>query len=136
MARAGTDRGHVGDATARFFEELGSRGYEPLLHDGAGSVRVDLSEGGQVEHFTVRIDKGNVRVSHSAARADATVRAERTMFNKMAEGTVNATSALLRGTLVIEGDLGIATAFARLFPSPPDSERSFLERRRQKDGSR
>jgi putative sterol carrier protein len=130
MAQKGKEPGHAGDATARFFEDLDSRDYEPLLHDGSGSLRVDLSDGGEVEHFTVRIDKGKVRVSRSAGRADATVRTERAMFNKMANGTVNAMSALLRGTLVIEGDLGIATAFSRLFPSPPDSERSFLERQR------
>ena len=136
MARAGKDPGRAGDATARFFEDLATRDYEPLLHGGSGSLRVDLSDGDTVEHFTVRIDKGKVRVTTSAARADATIRTERAMFNKMANGTVNAMSAVLRGTLVIEGDLGVATAFSRLFPSPPDSERSFLERQRQKEGSR
>jgi putative sterol carrier protein len=115
------------DATDAFFEELATRGHEPVLHNVAGSVRLDIT-GDMTEHYVVTIDRGAVRVSSRAAVADATVRADRSVFNRMAEGRMNAMAALLRGVLVIDGDLNTATSFIRVLPGPPDSLTSFAQR--------
>ncbi len=89
-----------------------------------------MTEGTETERFLIAVDKGDVIVSNRPARPDATLRAERSLFNRMVEGELNAIAAVLRGVVVIEGDLGLAASFVRLFPGPPDSLRSFKERQR------
>jgi putative sterol carrier protein len=126
-------RGPQGDnaATEAFFDDLASRGHEPLLHREEGSLRVDVVDGTRTEHFFVTVRNGDIKVSKRDSRADSVLRAERTLFNEFAQGTANAMAGILRGTLAVEGDPGIASSFTRLFPGPPRSQRSF--RRRQEE---
>ena len=121
MARAAKGRAASGDPTERFFEELASRGKEPLLHNTSGTVRIDTTYGATTEHFHVTVDKGHVTLSHRNLRADTVVLADRTLFNEMASGTVNTLAAYLRGLFTIEGDPTLMTSLARLFPGPPSS---------------
>ena len=109
------------DATAEFFDELGRRGHEPLLASTSGTLRFDLAEGRRVEHWYVTIEKGDIAVSRKNADADAVVRLERSLFDSMATGKVNAMAAALRGVLAPEGNLGLIISFQRLFPGPPRS---------------
>ena len=111
----------MADATAEFFDELARRGHEPLLASASGTLRVDLVEGKRVEHWYVTIKKGNVAVSRDNADADAVVRLDRSLFESMASGKVNAMAAALRGVVAPEGDLGLVISFQRLFPGPPRS---------------
>lgn len=122
------------DPTATFFEELASRGHVPLLHHESGTIRVDLQDGSHVEHWYITLDRGTVAVSHRNARADAVMRTERKLFDGMAKGTVNTIAALLRGVLDVEGDLGLLSSLARLFPGPPRSRVTFLERQKERTG--
>jgi putative sterol carrier protein len=55
----------------------------------------------------------------SRTRADCTIRATKQVFDGVAGGEVNATAAVLRGALVVEGDPELLTLFQRLFPGPP-----------------
>lgn len=121
------------DPTDEFFANLSSVGHERLLHDAQGSLRVDVENGPRTEHFYVKIDKGHVEVSRKSARADAVVRISRDGFNQLVEGKMNTDAALLRGTLLAEGDLGLLTSFQRLFPGPPESQLSFLERKKGRE---
>jgi putative sterol carrier protein len=107
------------DATTEFFQDLGARGHEPLLEKATGSVRLDLSNGKRTEHWFVTITRGDVTVSHKNAPADCVARADRTIFDGIVRGEVNATAALLRGTLDVEGDPWLLVLFQRLFPGPP-----------------
>ena len=109
------------DATARFFEELGERGHEPLLGRITGTIRFDLDHDTTVERWFVAIDKGDVKVSHKNAKADTIVRVDRELFDGMAGGRINAMAAVLRGVISVQGDLEIVTVFQRLFPGPPPS---------------
>ena len=109
------------DATAEFFDAIGQRGHEPLLGSTSGTVRFDLAEGRRIEHWYVTIDKGDIAVSNKNADADAVVRLERSLFDSMATGKVNAMAAALRGVLAPEGNLGLVISFQRLFPGPPRS---------------
>jgi putative sterol carrier protein len=109
------------DATAKFFEELGRRGHEPLLGRIKGTIRFDLEHDKGIEHRYVAIDKGDVKVSHKHAKADTIVRVDRELFDGMVRGRVNAMAAMLRGVISGDGDLEILMAFQRLFPGPPAS---------------
>jgi hypothetical protein len=108
------------DATSRFFGELANRGYEPLLHGASGSVRFELSEGGDTERWLVIVKRGRATVSHAASRADCLVRTDRALFNGIVTGEVNAMAAMLRGDVVIDGDPELLMLFQRLIPGPPE----------------
>jgi hypothetical protein len=118
------------DATASFFEVLASRGRDPLLHHESGTIRLELATDGKTEYWYLKVVDGDISVSRSNATADAVMRTDKKLFEGMTRGTVNVTAALLRGVLGLEGDLGLLTSFARLFPGPPRSRASFLERQK------
>jgi len=119
------------DPTAAFFKDLCSGDNESLRHVSA-TLRVDLRDGDETEHWYIIVDHGAVTVSHRNAKADTVVRTEKKLFEGMAEGTVNMMAAMLRGELEIEGDIGLPSSLARLFPGPPLSRASFLEREKER----
>ena len=108
----------MADATAEFFERMRSRGYEPLLDNISGSVRLDLENGKELERWLVSVEKGNVQVSHRNVKADCTVRTHKAHFDKLVKGEANAMASLLRGTLAIDGNYELLVRFQRLFPGP------------------
>jgi putative sterol carrier protein len=108
-------------ATEEFFDALAKRRHEPLLHSASGTVRFDLVDGGSVEHWSVAIARGNVSVSRRATKADALVRLDRALFDRIVTGRENAMAAALRGVLVPKGDLGLVMLFQRLFSGPPNA---------------
>ncbi len=122
------------DAASKFFEDLASKGHEPLLHHTSGTVRLDLRNEGGDEHWYLTMIKGDVMISHRKAKADATIRMDKKLFEGMTKGSVNLTSSLLRGLLEVEGDLGLLSAFDRLLPGPRRSQASFLERQAELAG--
>jgi putative sterol carrier protein len=107
------------DATTQFFQDLGTRGHEPLLEKATGTVRFDLSNGKRAGHWLVTIKKGDVTVSQENARADCVARADSAVFDGIVKGEVNAMAALLRGVIGVDGDLELIVLFQRLFPGPP-----------------
>ena len=130
MATAGTARKQAKtDPTEAFFDALASKGHEPLLQNASGTLRFDLVDGKAVEHWSVAITKGDVAVAHKEAKADAIVRLERDLFDRIVTGRENATAAALRGVLVPEGDLGLVLSFQRLFPGPPGARGGASTRR-------
>src|SRR3954447_21409296 len=91
VRRATTGRTIMGDATKGFFEELSSRGHEPLLERVSGTVRVELVNGKRrPESWLVSIDKGELEVSKGGGRADCIIRAPRDLFDEIAAGEANA----------------------------------------------
>ena len=111
------------DRTAEFFGELGQRGHEPLLEKATGTVRVDLADGERTDRWLVSLRKGDVVVSRRNAAADCILRADKTLFDGMVSGDVNAIAAVLRGALTLEGDVGLLVLFQRLFPGPREGRR-------------
>ncbi len=107
------------DPTTEFFDELGRRGYEPLLRKAKGTVRFELVHGKQADRRFVTVEKGNITVSRKNASADCVVRADRTLFEKVATGELNAVAAVLRGELDVGGDWRLLVLIQRLFPGPP-----------------
>jgi putative sterol carrier protein len=109
----------MGDPTRDFFMSLAERGREPMLLRTSGTLRFDLVNGGEVEHWYVGIRKGALTVTHDAGAADCVVRADKELFDRLASGTANAMAAALRGTVEPAGDLQLIVQFQRLFPGPP-----------------
>ncbi len=108
----------MSDATGQFFEELGQRGYEPLIAKFSGRVRFDVTDADHVEHWLVEIDKGNVAVSRQGGEGDCTIRADKALFDRLATGEEHAMAAALRGALVCTGDVELLLAIQRVFPGP------------------
>ena len=107
------------DATTEFFDDLNARGHDPLLEKATGTVRFDLSNGGRTQPWLVTIKKGDVAVSKKSGRADCVAHADKGLFDGIVKGEVNATAALLRGEVGVEGDPELLVLFQRLFPGPP-----------------
>jgi putative sterol carrier protein len=105
-------------ATEAFFERVAKTDHEPLLARIKGTLRFDLDERNKIEHWFVSVDRGRVSVSHRNAAADAILEADRSMFDQIVDGRVNAMAAVLRGAIVPKGDLGLLISFQRLFRSP------------------
>jgi predicted lipid carrier protein YhbT len=124
--------GSSSEAIAQFFDDLASRGHEPLLRNSPGTLRLDL-RGPRDEHWFVTVDRGDVTVSHRLARADAVMRTNRATFDDIVKGSVHVTAAFLRGVVEIEGDLGLLISFGRLFPGPPSSQMSFSKRQKVRE---
>ena len=103
------------DAVTAFFEDLGSRGYDPLLRSASGAVRFDLVSGKTTERWLVTIGKGELTVSHRNIAADAVIRLSRALFERLASGQANIFTAVLRGEVVLEGDTTLMVAIRRLF---------------------
>ena len=109
----------MSDATDEFFQELGRRGYEPLVAKFSGSICFEVTDRDHIAHWLVQIDRGNVAVSNEAGDGDCTVRADRALFDRLAVGEENAMAAALRGALVCSGDVDMLLAIQRVFPGPP-----------------
>ena len=111
----------MSDPAAEFFQELGERGHEPLLHRANGTLRYDHSAGSKKATWLVAMDAGDVTVSRKNAKADCVVRAEKTLVDQIVLGRANAMAAMLRGVIGIDGNLELLMLFQRLFPGPPSA---------------
>jgi hypothetical protein len=110
------------DATGEFFRGLAARGHDPLLGRASGTLRFDLADGHRVERWHVTVQAGEVAVSRKNLRADAVVRAEKELFERIATGRENAMAAFLRGAIAPQGDVSLLLRFTRLFPGPTSDE--------------
>jgi putative sterol carrier protein len=104
--------------SARFLEALGSGGYEPLLGDASGTVRIDLVDRGRTQRWFLTLEEGIVSVSRRNASADCVVRADRKVFDALVRGETNAMAAYLRGDLEAEGDPELLVVLQRVFRAP------------------
>jgi putative sterol carrier protein len=122
------------DATVEFFHRLSSRGYEPLVREAVATLRFDLTHDGRTERWYLVINNGDLAVStgdtdaddadpdHAdpdEADADCVIVADRSLFNGVVSGQVNAMAALLRGELSVTGEPDLLVLCQRLFPGPP-----------------
>ena len=112
----------ISDATEDFFERLSRRGHEPRFGTASGTLRVERTNGGSSDSWLVRVDKGDVAVSHKRGKADCTIRASGEVLDAVVRGELNAMAAVLRGAVDVEGDSKILIRFQRLFPGPPRSQ--------------
>ena len=104
--------------TAGFFDELASRGHEPLLRKVTGSARFDVVTRVRTERWLVTIDKGDIRVSRENGPADSVLRADKASWDRAVAGELNLMAAVLRGEVAVEGDPRLVVRLQRLFPRP------------------
>jgi putative sterol carrier protein len=125
----------TGDAVTAFFEDLGSRGHDPLLRNVSAVVRFDLARGKTTERWLLAIQKGNLSVSHRNVRADAVIRLSRDLFERVASGETTLLPAMLRGEVVLEGDYRLMIMIRRLLRTRlaarrPEAAAGYARRRR------
>lgn len=107
------------DPVAHFFDELGRRGTEPLLHNVSGRIRFDVIDGTQTDSWAVDVRKGTLTVTRDAGPGDTLIRGERSVFEALVSGRMNVGAAVIRGALECSGDLQLMVAIQRIFPPPP-----------------
>ncbi|MFU8849795.1 SCP2 sterol-binding domain-containing protein [Micromonospora sp. SL1-18] len=95
-------------------------GHHPEIPENtAGTVRLDLHDGGSTEHWYLTIDHQNVQVARATGEADMVVHADREVFERLATGNPRLVSALLRNDITVQGDVRLLLTLRRLFPGPP-----------------
>lgn len=105
--------------TAKFFDELGRRGHEPLLARIEGTMRFDLEHDQQTDHWLVTITRGDVTVSREERAADLVVHADRTFFDRIASGEIRPLVAWLQNGVLIQGRSQLFILLERLIPPRP-----------------
>ena len=112
----------MSDPTAEFFGTLGDRQHERLLEKVVGTIRFDLADGEETEHWFLEISHGDMSVSrdaHAEGDHDLVIRTNRSLFDKFATGEKNILAAWLRNQVIFEGSSRLARFFERLLPEPP-----------------
>jgi putative sterol carrier protein len=107
------------DTTAEFFDALAQRGHVPVLEKAKGTVRFELADGKRIDRWLLAVDNGDLAVSRSNAGADCTMHADKALFERIVEGELNATAAVLRGAVTVDGNMELLVQLQKLFPGPP-----------------
>ena len=84
----------------------------------SGTMRIDLTDNGRTEHWYLTITKGTIEVTRRDAPADAVLFADKSLYDEMVKGKLNAMSAVLRNVVQVDGDMGLLYSVQRLFPGP------------------
>jgi putative sterol carrier protein len=108
----------VPDPTAEFFAELATRQSEPLLGSTRATVRFDVVDGRNTDHWLLRIAGGALELTHGGGDADCVLSADKPAFDLLAGGRMNAMAAMLRGAIRLEGNPRLLVHIQRLFPAP------------------
>src|SRR5258708_22981250 len=107
----------MSDSVQEFFNVLATRRYEPLLHSVSGTVQWDIEGEG---HWNAVINKGTIIVNHDTVVPDSLMSCNKDTFLALAQGTQNPLTAFLQGKLAVEGSIGLAQVFQRVFQHPAD----------------
>ena len=116
----------MSDQARAFFEQLGDRGEDPRLGRVRGSLRFDLAERDGIDSWRVVLDRGTAEVEevdHEGEDADCVVRIDAASFDRMVEGRLNPTVAMLQGAIHVDGAIDLLWYFQKLFPSAPADAR-------------
>src|SRR5258706_16461018 len=105
-----------------FFDDLAQRGHVPLLDNEHGRLRVELADGAGIRNWTITFDHGDVTVSSEDIDVDGVIRADRSLFDRAAQGEENLMTARLRGDLGLDGSLDLIVQFSRLLPGPSNQQ--------------
>jgi hypothetical protein len=111
----------AGNPVSRFFADLAEAGHLATFEGQSATVRLDVTDGDQVERWHLSMNQGDVAVARGDRAADAVVRAGRPQAEAMVTGRLNAQAALLRGALACEGKMAAVVMFQRCMPGPPGS---------------
>ncbi|TNH30159.1 SCP2 sterol-binding domain-containing protein [Micromonospora orduensis] len=108
----------MGATVVRYLQQLDDGRRPDLPETTAGTLRLDVRGDGGTEHWYLTVADQHVRVTRSAEEADLVVRADRVVFDRLANGSVHVVAALLRNDITVRGDLRLLTLLRRIFPGP------------------
>jgi glycogen debranching enzyme len=111
------------DRAAAFFEELVRLGRVPALAEVQAALRLDLAHAEGTDHWLIEVNRGDIAVSREEREADAVVRTSRAFFDRLVRGEAHALAGLLRGEIVVEGDLQFVLTIGRMLPEPVSGAR-------------
>jgi len=109
------------DPISQFFADLAAPGHLATFEGHSATLRFDVHDGGQVQHWYMAVSNGDVAVTRQNKAADAVIHVERPPFEAIVTGRMNAQAALLRGVLTCEGSMAALLMFQRCLPGPADS---------------
>ena len=119
----------MADAVQEFFQELESKGHQPLLAKVIGTVRIDLVDNnGATDHWLIAVDRGDFTIAHETANANCIIRADKALFEQLITGEENAIAATLRGALICTGNVELLFAIQRIFPGPATQRKELGEK--------
>ncbi|MEV4626338.1 SCP2 sterol-binding domain-containing protein [Micromonospora sp. NPDC049523] len=121
----------MGEVTTSFFHGLGERAPDLLPKRAHGTLRFDLRNGTETEHWFVAMHHGNISVSPDRRDADCVVHVDGELFDRFTTGQANVISAMIRTECVLDGDIPLLMMFRRFFPAAPgavDPRRMVRER--------
>ena len=115
------------DSARAFFETLATRGREPRLADAVGTWEFEIEDVGT---WTVTVDRGALLVTEGQRSFGTSAGAPPTSRLRLSEdellrlvrgeGHENLFMALIRGALVIEGELAFAQRLQAILPVPEE----------------
>ncbi|GGO24538.1 SCP2 sterol-binding domain-containing protein [Micromonospora parathelypteridis] len=108
----------MGTTAAQYLQQLDAGRRPDLPETTAGTLRLDFRGDGCTDHWYLTIADQHVQATRSADDADLVVRADRTVFDRMASGELHLAQALLSNELAVRGDLRLLTLLRRIFPGP------------------
>ncbi|MFJ6166664.1 SCP2 sterol-binding domain-containing protein [Micromonospora orduensis] len=108
----------MGTTVVRYLQQLDDGRRPDLPETTAGTLRLDVRGDGCTEHWYLTVADQRVRVTRSADEADLVVRADRVVFDRLANGSAHVAAALLRNDITVRGDLRLLTLLRRIFPGP------------------
>lgn len=106
---------------AEFLERLTSRRRPQLPENLTGTIRLDLHDGGRTEHWYLTVHDQRVDVTRSHDDADLVVRADREVFDRLADGRTEVVQSLMRNELTVQGEMRLLLTLRRVFPGPVDA---------------
>jgi hypothetical protein len=106
------------DAITELFDRIRHLGRVDALVGVTGSLRFDIDQGGQNDPWTLSVHNGQITVEHRGGDADCVVQLEGELLARMATGRSNAMTALLRGDMMVTGDVQLLVLLERLLPGP------------------
>jgi hypothetical protein len=106
----------MASSAEEFFDQLSRRRHEHALERVTGTIRCDLVDGSDIDHWFLTIAEGDIAVSRNDAEADAVLRTDRALFDQLAGGEEYMLAAWLRGAASADGDLELLILFERLLP--------------------
>lgn len=109
------------DAVSQFFWKLAGQGHLATFERESATLRFDVSDGSDAEHWHVTVRDGDVSVTRQNRSADAIVRVRLENFQAIVTGRMNAQAAMLRGLLTCQGSVAALVMFQRCLPGPPGS---------------
>lgn len=107
------------DPTEDFFNQLSRSRYQPQLARFTGSVRVDVSDDEQTDHWLLTVTQGTVAVSREERPADLVISAGREAFHRAVTAAAEIPAMFLRDELRLEGNLELVNVLRRLAAASP-----------------